>query len=56
MSKRILENCNAIKAAIILGIGTPNQYEGKCDGYDVEPICKECKLNTMHENFTKEWK
>jgi hypothetical protein len=53
--KKTLENCNVIKEAIALGVGMPNQYEGKCEGYDAEnreePLkrCKCCKLNTMYE-------
>lgn len=53
--KRTLDNCTVIKHNIKEGIGSPEQYSGKCLGYsqseyDDEPCeaCKNCKLNTMY--------
>lgn len=48
---RTLEHCSLITK---MG-GAPNQYDGKCEGFqngdDDEPCetCKKCKLNTTYE-------
>ena len=56
MSKKTLENCSLIKKACDkLGIGKPEQYDGKCEGYAShdrdEPTlkCRECNLNIGYE-------
>ena len=61
MAKRTLENCGVIRRNIRRGLGSPDQYDGKCMGYgrrchDDEPIeaCKRCKLNTTYEGADDE--
>lgn len=59
--KRTLQNCTLIKKCVTDGIGTPKQYDNKCEGYTLgdgeEPVkqCKKCKLNENYqENYMSE--
>ena len=61
MAKRTLENCRIIKKGVRIGVGGPEQRNGKCNGYarawyDDEPseACKRCKLHTMYEEYNDE--
>ena len=56
--QRTLENCTLIQKCVRKGIGSPEQRNGKCMGYqksenDDEPceFCKQCPLN---ENYNIE--
>ena len=54
--KRTLENCRLVKV-----YGTPNQYDGKCEGFgtsdiDDEPceVCKRCPLHYINAEEKEE--
>lgn len=59
--KRTLEHCSLITYCEKVGIGRPNQKNGKCDGYqrsyeDDEPCekCSRCKLYSSFSEMTDE--